>query len=284
MHSWAAEWVPPRVLRVLRRASRNSGVSYEGDFETWGAARSHSRGYDSDFILERVKQAQLKVRDGSVAFERDSVVFDRVEHSFPALAALGRAAAIHSGKLSVVDVGGSLGSSYSQCRSFFESLQSLSWSVIEQPNFVECGKQHFENSELQFYVDLESCLAAQQPNVVLLSSVLPYVERPYELLDAVISARIPHCIIDRTPLIGGHSTRLTVQHVPAAIYGQPASYPAWILNHDELLEHLASAYRLILEFDAIGGAVDLSRAFAVHTGFVLDLIANDSADNGFAPK
>lgn len=271
MQSWVSEWMPPRVLRVLRRVRGQSRVRYTGDFPSWEEARRQSQGYESEFILERVRKSQSQVRQGLAAFERDGVTFDRIEHSFPLLAALARVAAIYSGRLNVLDFGGGLGGSYSQCRMFLERLPSFSWNIVEQANFVACGKAEFENSELRFYPDVQSCLAEQNVNVILLSGVLQYVERPFELIRELNSARIPHCIVDRTPLFDDRPRRLTVQQIPASVYGEPASYPAWIFNREEFCRQFAAVYDIVLEFVALGGVIDLVRAYAVYSGYVLDL-------------
>ena len=75
---WLADWIPPRLRRVLRSISPNGAVSYSGSFASWADARQHSDGYDVAAIVERVKQAQLKVVRGEAAYERDSVLFEKI--------------------------------------------------------------------------------------------------------------------------------------------------------------------------------------------------------------
>ena len=69
-------------------------------------------------ILDKVLAATLKVKQGQAVFERDSVLFDEIEYSWPLLAGLMWAAASNGGKLNVLDFGGALGSSYYQNRKF----------------------------------------------------------------------------------------------------------------------------------------------------------------------
>jgi putative methyltransferase (TIGR04325 family) len=84
-----------------------------------------------------------RVRDGECAYERDGVVFEEVQLSFPVLAGLLRASAADAGRLAVIDFGGALGSSYYQCRKFLSLLPDLAWAVVEQENFVRCGREEF---------------------------------------------------------------------------------------------------------------------------------------------
>jgi len=43
-----------------------------------------STGYDSERILGKVRDSLLKVKRGEAVYERDSVLFDKVQYSWPA--------------------------------------------------------------------------------------------------------------------------------------------------------------------------------------------------------
>src|SRR5258707_11909545 len=88
------ELLPPRALRAARIHSpvRKPEPSYfTGDFGSWEEAEEASTKYGAPEILAKTRAAMLKVRNGEAVFERDSVVFDRPEYSFPLLAGLLRA-------------------------------------------------------------------------------------------------------------------------------------------------------------------------------------------------
>ena len=72
------------------------------------------------------------MKRGEAVYERDSVIFDHIEYSFPVLCGLLRAAVEDDGKLNVLDFGGSLGSSYYQKKGFLAVCKHLRWSIIEQ--------------------------------------------------------------------------------------------------------------------------------------------------------
>jgi putative methyltransferase (TIGR04325 family) len=266
---WLADWIPPHFRRALRGTPANGAVRYSGNFATWADARRHSDGYDAPAIVERVKQAQLKVARGEAAYERDSVLFDKIEHSYPLIVGLLRAAMRNGGTLNVVDIGGALGSTFFQCRELLMGVASLRWNVVEQPAFVDCGSENFQNEQLRFFRDLKSCLAAEPVRVVLLSGVLPYVEDPHAMLNEVAQTGLPHVILDRTPLSEA-GDRLTVQSVPASIYGFPVSYPAWILNRDRVLSHFLPQYRLVDEFEALAGTIHVDGSLARDTGLLFE--------------
>ena len=231
---------------ILKRQRRES-ITFTGNYMNWDAAMRDSMGYDASVILKRTREAMLKVKSGEAAYERDSVLFDQVQYSFPLLAGLLRAAVAGGGRLCVLDFGGALGSSYFQCRSFLKPIPHLLWLVVEQSGHVACGKHDFESDQLRFYVNVEPCVADRHPNTLLLSSVLQYLPEPYVVLANLLRYPFDHVLIDRTAFLATDHERLTVQTVPASIY--PASYPAWFLSETKLTEAVTKAgYCLVTEF------------------------------------
>ena len=241
------EIVPPFLWKILKKLNKSEEYGFFGDYSSWEDAMKDSVGYDSDIILEKVKNSLLQVKEGKAIYERDSVLFDKIEYSFPVLAALLKIALENDGKLSVLDFGGSLGSSYYQCKDFLGDIKELCWSIVEQPHFVECGRQYFENDQLKFYEDIETCLKCEKPDVILLSSVIQYLEKPYEFLSKMIECGLQYIIVDRTAFILNKSREvLSLQKVEPIIY--KASYPAWFLKENKFLSVFQKQYDTILEF------------------------------------
>lgn len=253
---------PPGAVRLAKRlAGRSPDGSYglSGDYRNWGEALAESTGYQSDVILEKTREALLKVKNGEAVYERDSVLFDEIEHAWPVLAGLMWEAARNGGVLNVLDYGGSLGSTYFQCRDFLAHLPRVRWNIVEQARHVETGKAWFEDASLRFYASVADCLADSQPNVVLLSCVLQYLEHPHELLEQLQALPCSAILIDRTSFWSGPADRLCVQTVPPAIY--PASYPSWIFSRERFRFSLREGWRIMATFNApdrLSGPVDFS--------------------------
>jgi len=227
----------------------NHDLLLSGDYPTWSSAVDDSTGYETEIILEKTKVALLKVKNGKAEFERDSFLLNEIQYSWPLLAGLLSVAARCQGTLNVLDFGGSLGSTYFQNRKFLSQLCEVRWNIIEQPHYVEVGKEMFEDSHLRFYYTIADCLVETRPNVVLLSGVLQYLEQPFEVLGEVLRVPCDNLIIDRTPFWAGSADRLCVQHVPAEIY--PASYPSWIFSTDNFIAKLNAPWKIVAEFTAI---------------------------------
>lgn len=244
LRPFATGMLPPAALHALMRLA--GPVRFTGRYRNWEEAQKASSGYDSDLILTKVRDALLKVKNGQAAFERDSVLFDRIEYSWPLLAGLLWIASLNDNRLNVIDFGGSLGSSFYQNRGFLSHLRSLVWNIVEQPKFVACGKQYFEDDTLKFHRSIPECLAATRPDTILCLSVLQYMERPYDVLKSIVDHQFRFIIIDRTPFLVSGLDRLTVQKVSSAIY--KASYPAWLFSEETFLEVLRPFYECVTDF------------------------------------
>ena len=247
----AKDWLPPALLRLLRKMHRGGGITFEGPFATWDEAVRMSSGYDSQEILDKVLAATLKVKNGEAAYERDSVIFNEVHYAWPVAAGLMWAAAQDGGRLSVLDFGGSLGSSYFQNRQFLEGLQNVRWSIVEQTHFVKVGKQYIQDERLRFYETIDECVKTEKPNVVLLSSVLQYLEKPYDFFELLLNIDADSLIIDRTPFLNSDADDLVkVQVTPSSIYS--AAYPLWFFKKSNFVRlAISHGYETKAEFDAL---------------------------------
>jgi putative methyltransferase (TIGR04325 family) len=217
----------------------------------WQHAKGMSGGYADQSILARVADAERAVVSGSARYERDSVLFQDTVYPFAVLAALLRAASLNDNRLEVVDFGGSLGSTYHQCRSFLDSVSSIDWWVVEQPGFVALGQREFTNTELRFVHSFGELPCLSAGGIVLACSVLQYMENPSLTLANIDKLQVRHLVIDRTPISEEAIDRLCIQHVPKSIYR--ASYPCWILSRSRLLSRIANSWRVVSDYACVEG-------------------------------
>lgn len=248
---WVKYILPPIIIDFIR-SFLFSRYGWHGNFKSWEEAKKRTTGYDIPLIVEKVRKALLKVKKGESVYERDSVLFDEIEYSWPVLSGLLLAAALDKGKLSVLDFGGSLGSSYFQNKKFLRQFSFVSWNIVEQPHFVDVGKKYFEDEVLHFYYDIEECVRNQKPNILLLSSVLQYIEKPYEMLERLLSFKFPFVIVDRTSFHTKPRDRITIQKVPPWIY--EASYPCWLFDEGRFVSFFQdNGYEMVESFLSLGG-------------------------------
>ena len=246
MHYLIKEFVPP-VIKTLRWYSFKYG--WKGDYKTFEEAKAKCTGYDEDHILGKVVETTSKVRSGEAAYERDGIIYDEVNVNFHLLNALLLISARNNNKLTLIDFGGSLGTSYYQNIQFLSHLTELNWCIIEQPNYVDAGKKGFENEHVKFYYTMEECLAAHSnPDFLLLSSVLQYIGKPHELLGSILSAKIPYFMIDLVGYNDADEDRITIQYVPPVFYGIAASYPCTFFGKAKIEAQIAQYYQKVFGF------------------------------------
>jgi len=114
-------------------------------------------------------------------------------------------------------------------------------------------------------------------DLVLLSSVMQYIENPFDMLRKIIASGIPHIVIDRTPCFDQDQDLLTVQRVPPEIY--EASYPCWIFSRTGLLRALQPRYRLVAAFSDPAGPLQGPGLKFDLGGFMFDLENSLVRDN-----
>jgi putative methyltransferase (TIGR04325 family) len=117
-------------------------------------------------------------------------------------------------------------------KKIFDQLQSFKWGVIEQDNITHIGKTEFSSNELIFESDINQLVAQIEPNFLLISSSLQYIEKPYEVLELLLQKKIPNVLLDRTMARTGYLDEVFIQNVPPEIY--PASYPVWFLDANRI--------------------------------------------------
>lgn len=238
-------FTPPIFLSLFKKLT-SKNISYTGNFKTWQDAVNKSTGWDKAAIFEKVRTSAKLVKDGKAAYERDSVIFDKIQYAWPLLACLEHIA-LADNHLSLIDFGGSLGTTYFQNKHFLQPITSLQWYVVEQPHYVECGMQEFEDQHLKFEYSIEDVIKNNRINCLLTSGAMQYFEHSVEWFQKFQNYHFEYILFDRISFIEGDE-RISVQTVPEHIY--PASLPCWFFNEAAFINSFISKYDLIADFDS----------------------------------
>lgn len=228
------------------RKQRKNRFGWFGDYSSWDEVVKKAVGYDAQVILEKTLSSLLKVKRGEAVYERDSVLFDKKVYPFPLIAALLHISDLLGRPFSLIDFGGSLGSTYFQVKEFFPPSVCRSWNIVEQPHYIEVGNRELSDDVLKFYSSIEECLVYENIDIVILSGVVQCLEKPYSFLENLLTYDFPYLLFDRTAFWKGDKDRLTLQIVPPEIYD--ASYPSWFFNENRFLKIIESKYSLIFDF------------------------------------
>ena len=234
------------LLSLYRQVNKDRFLFWEVFDGDWKTAAKQCSGYEESSILEKVKDATAAVIAGKAAYEKDAVLFEKAAIHWPLVASLQHVFA-QKNQLGVVDFGGALGSTYHQHKRIFNRFPSFHWTVVEQENYVTCGKENFTTEQLSFEYDIASA-TKRSTDVILFSCVLHYLEDPFYFIQQAIDAKIPYLIIDSTPFSTTVNKDIqTIQYVPSKIY--KAKYPCYIFAENPFMQKLLKSYTLIWEWD-----------------------------------
>lgn len=245
MKELAKSLIPPVLLNFI------TGFFYgwSGNYSSYSEAKNKSNGYDQDNILEKVKKATRQAVISADCYERDGVLFKSGTYHYALLSSLAFIHLKKKSKINLIDFGGSLGSLYWQHRQMIVPELVNSWNIVEQEHFVQLGRDEFENEVLKFHYTIQDGMAISEVDLMILSSVIQYLEDPDAFLDDVLELGLPYLFIDRSAFTSSSKNRLTVQKVHPSIY--KGSYPCWFLSYDKFMDKLLTRYEVVFEFDAI---------------------------------
>lgn len=200
-------------------------IEFIGKYSTWEEALSVADGYDAEAIYEKTCKAALEVKNGNAKYERDSCLFYDEEKYYELLYLVERVIN-ETGKAQILDFGGGLGSMYFQHIDYFKVRNNISWTVVEQSDFVTFGRENLENEQLHFKDKIDD---VKDFNLAILGSVLQYIENYQDYLDSIFAVNPKYIFIDRTPM--SSATWITVEKVHKPIY--EASYPLHVFDNNQ---------------------------------------------------
>lgn len=221
---------------------RIPAIQYLGDYKSWEDAAARCEGYDSLAIISKVTESIEKVQSGGAAWERDGCLFYEDKYAYKLCAAILRCAIQNKGRrVRVLDIGGSLGSTWFQNKKYLSDLSGLEYVVAEQDHFAAYGHDNLQDGTLKFIRSTDAWENMQRFDIVLMSASLQYIQQWEEILTRIRKANPRYVILDR--LLVSDRRRICVETVPEEIY--LSSYPLVIFNRDEVADFFGNAYRII---------------------------------------
>ena len=225
-----------------------SPAPYKGPIASWQMARTMSQGYDNPAILDSANRAMQKVVTQQAYAERDGTALTSPIYREGILLSLSKIARQLGRPVTVVDIGGALGTLYYQGVHWLGEEAIAQWLVVEQPAFAELGVKQYQNDKLSFSADLTSALN-HAADVIILSSSLQYFEDPYQTFASIIAKRPQHIIYDRLPCSSTEQSQIMLQHARTQHYS--STYPVWLLSESRLHQQLSNQYKQVAQFQPL---------------------------------
>lgn len=220
---------------------------YSGDYKEWSDAAEVCAGYDDAIIINKVIDATRKVLNGEAVWERDGCLFYQTKYVYSICAYVLRCAVQNKNSgVRVLDIGGSLGSTYWQNRRFLEDVNDLEWVIAEQDHFADYGHKHLEpvferGGGVKFVKSAECWDDLGHFDIILMSGSLQYIENYEEMISKIRKAHSDYIIADRIMI--SDRQRICKQSVPKEIY--QSSYPVRIFSREEMEELFGADYEVI---------------------------------------
>ena len=249
--------LPPLLLDFYKKV--NTKYGYFGDYNNWQAAQKYTTSFEDNAILDKIKDSINKFLNGQAVFERDSIIYEEPQYSWQLLTTLLYIAA-QKENINILDFGGSLGSTYFTHKKFLPKNISYNWSVVELEKFVVYGKKYFEDSQLKFYLNIDEAMNHNSFDIIALSGVICYLDKPYQFLEHLINKKFEYIFIDRT-LFFESNDRITIQKVHPSIYN--ANNSCWVFNKKKMADFFEKDYEIIEFFKICTPAVNIYQPFDI---------------------
>ena len=208
-------------------------VQYFGDYYNWSDAYKECKGYEDTEILNTVINAVSKVVKGDAVWERDGYLFYEQKYVYCICAAILKCAVQNQNRgVRVLDIGGSLGSTYWQNKAYLSDVKNLEYIIAEQDHFADYGYQNLEDGVLRFIKSTDNWEEQGGYDIVLLSNSLQYISQYQDIISKIIVAHPHYIILDRI-MIGNHMR----------IY--KSSYPMMIFTEQQIRNFFEPEYKMV---------------------------------------
>jgi putative methyltransferase (TIGR04325 family) len=224
--------IPKPFIKTINKIL-NRNIRFVGCYKKWKYAAKNSTGYSDKIIFNKTKKSFLKVISNKAKYERDSVLFYSENINYPFINILSKIQSKHKSCLKVLDFGGSFGSTYFQNYSILGNKDKFHWAIIEQKNIVNFFKNLKLKKNIFFFSSINNYIKKYEPDVVLFSSVIQYLEFPNKVINYFIKKKVKNIIFLKTSFTTSNEM-IKIQIVPKNIYN--ASYPIRIFNEKNFLK------------------------------------------------
>jgi putative methyltransferase (TIGR04325 family) len=173
----------------------------------------------------------------------------------------------------VLDFGGACGYYYLLA----QALRPLSrqWIVVETAETVRQAAPVFSGDELTFTSILGD---VGHVDLIHASGTLPFTDKPYEYLKALIDLDAPYLFIGRLALTKLNRDIITLRKpmlswhgpgpMPEGIPGRQVAYPHTLMQEEKFYEILNSSYEVTITFEDSSGVADTTQKDVVGLGLL----------------
>jgi len=203
--------------------------------KSWSDAVAHSSGYQSKRTIDSLVSSDPI---DPANFSSHFFIGNRLQQI--ASAFLEGVASRNKNTIRVLDVGGGLGQYFFLLEKLAPSIQ-FEWVILETTALCELAKSVAPpEKNIKWISSLDDAQGIF--DIALLSSVIQYLESPFELLDDLIKVA-KFLIVNRLPLISSRNEKICIQR--PGFRESKGSYPVHILNEDKVIAYFEARGQIL---------------------------------------
>jgi putative methyltransferase (TIGR04325 family) len=212
---------------------------WEGIYDSFDQCPSCGQGYESErWILQETE----RVNSLRQAAKNDKTIPSAVSYRTNLLPFLAVTTAVHSkeNKVTIMDFGGGLGSTYISVTAACANKQVVEYHIVDSKSICQVGKTYFKgDNHIQFYDHLPEEL--QAVDIVCLSSSIQYIKDWKGLLGEISKYDPLHIFLADVPA-GDIPTYATVQNY------YESKIPYWFFNVNDIISEMSSiAFKVVFK-------------------------------------
>jgi len=204
---------------------------WEGIYDSFDQCPGHGQGYESD---RWVRQETERIHSLLQAIKNDGAIPSVVSYRMNLLPLLAATTAVNSkkNKVTILDFGGGLGSTYISVTAACANSQIVDYHIVESKSICRAGKECFKgNTHIHFYDHLPEKI--QDVDIVCLCSSIQYIKDWQGLLKGVAEYDPQYVLLADVPA-GDIPTYATVQNY------YESKIPYWFFDVNEIIRMMSS--------------------------------------------
>jgi putative methyltransferase (TIGR04325 family) len=239
------------LYKILNKLFSINRILIIKQASSWDFALNNSLNYNQDKLVNNIFLATQNVLNKKYSYESDGVNFNnlKIDHNF--LESLKKC--IKTDNTILLDFGGSLGTTFFKYHNLISINKSIEWFIVEQEKIFEKSKILNFPKNLKFFKNIDEIQV--KPDIILLGSVLQYIEHYKKLLKNLISLKPNYIFIERTIFSINNLESIYIQE--NYFNFKKTSYPVRAISLKLLKEFMLKANYIVVNKyennDMIGG-------------------------------
>ena len=201
--------------------------------KNWESAVAGSSGYQSPQTISTIEGSDPVINKSTI--EQNFLGSRYLQVASAILSGLNSEKLKSETTIRVLDIGGGLGEYFFLLQSNLPNLK-FEWLILETPALCELAKsKQTDTSGISWTDALDD--SSQKFDIVLLSSVIQYVEKPFALIEMAMQ-KAPLLIFNRLPLSTNPHNLICIQR--PGLFESKGSYPVHILSERLVMSYLST--------------------------------------------